>query len=156
MERKREIMRLSAIHDGIAVKSFRSQGGGEGMTIVSFLVACLAGMGVGSGGLFVIYLTLFSGMPQLEAQGLNLHFFIFATAAALLLHARTLVIPLRRLAYVCGVGSIGCAGGAALAQHMDGDSLRTVFAIVLIGTGAVTLFTGKSQKMQKFEKTLYK
>lgn len=126
------------------------------MTIASFLVAMLAGMGVGSGGLFIVYLTMLAGMPQLEAQGLNLHFFIFATAAALLLHAGTHPLPFRRLAYVCGVGSIGCALGAILAQNMRGGTLRTVFAIVLILTGLVTFFAKDKRKNEKFEKTIYK
>ena len=126
------------------------------MTFASFLVAMLAGMGVGSGGLFIVYLTVLSGMPQLEAQGLNLHFFIFATAAALLLHARTHPLPFRRLAYVSGVGSIGCVLGAMLAQNMRGGTLRTVFAIVLILTGLVTFFTKGKRKNENFEKTIYK
>ena len=129
------------------------------MTFASFLVACLAGMGVGSGGLFILYLTMLVGLPQIEAQGLNLHFFIFATAAALLLHAKTHPLPFLRLAYVCGVGSIGCAAGAYLAQQMHGGMLRIVFACLLIVTGAVTLFTGdrrKKEKNEKNEKTLYK
>ena len=126
------------------------------MTIASFLVAVLAGMGVGSGGLFIVYLTMLADMPQLEAQGLNLHFFIFATAAALLLHARTHPLPLGRLAYVCGVGSIGCTLGATLAQHMNGGTLRTVFAVVLIFTGLVSFFAKDTRKNENFEKTIYK
>ncbi len=126
------------------------------MTTAAFLVAMLAGMGVGSGGLFIVYLTMLAGVPQIAAQGLNLHFFIFATAAALLLHARTHPLPFRRLAYVCFVGSVGCGGGAYLAQNMSGGTLRTVFALVLILTGIVTLFTGQTAKKEKFEKTLYK
>ena len=126
------------------------------MTIASFLVAVLAGMGVGSGGLFIVYLTMLADMPQLEAQGLNLYFFIFATAAALLLHARTHPLPLGRLAYVCGVGSIGCVLGASLAQHMIGGTLRTFFAIVLLVTCLVYFFTKETRKNENFEKTIYK
>ena len=57
------------------------------MPFATFLVALLAGMGVGSGGLYVVYLTLFTEKNQLAAQGLNLYFFIFATGAALLVVA---------------------------------------------------------------------
>ena len=41
-------------------------------------VAVLSGMGVGSGGLLVVYLTLAAGMQQAPAQALNLFFFLFA------------------------------------------------------------------------------
>ena len=39
--------------------------------LASFSIAVLSGMGIGSGGLFVIYLTLVSSTPQLAAQGLD-------------------------------------------------------------------------------------
>ena len=59
------------------------------MAIASFLIALLTGMGVGSGGIFVVYLTLLHGVEQLAAQGLNLYFFIFSTAAASIIHLRS-------------------------------------------------------------------
>ena len=47
-----------------------------GLPFVTFAVALLSGMGVGSAGLLVTYLALVLGMPQLQAQGLNLLFFL--------------------------------------------------------------------------------
>ena len=121
------------------------------MTLAAFLIGILTGMGVGSGGLFIVYLTMLAGLPQLAAQGLNLHFFIFSTAAAMLIHARTAALPLRRLAYICAIGSFGCAGGAILAQNIGSGILRTVFAFVLILSGSISLFSSK-----KIKKPLYK
>jgi uncharacterized membrane protein YfcA len=46
--------------------------------IVSFVLAALSGIGVGGGGLFVIFLAIFTDTPQLIAQGMNLLFFIFS------------------------------------------------------------------------------
>ena len=93
------------------------------MPFATFLVALLAGMGVGSGGLYVVYLTLFAGRDQLSAQGLNLYFFIFAAAAALLLHTRTAPVRWRRLAVLCAVGAVGCAFGvwSVCADRGDGN-----------------------------------
>ena len=45
--------------------------------IVFFIIATLSGMGVGSAGLLVVWLTVFDSVPQLAAQGLNLFFFLF-------------------------------------------------------------------------------
>ena len=42
----------------------------------AFLIAILSGMGVGSAGLLVVYLTMVLGAPQLTAQGINLLFFL--------------------------------------------------------------------------------
>ena len=52
------------------------------IAIASFIIALLSGMGIGSGGLLVIYLTLLEKVPQLTAQGINLLFFIFASASS--------------------------------------------------------------------------
>lgn len=121
--------------------------------IASFIIALLTGMGIGSGGLFVVYLTVAEGVKQLTAQGLNLYFFIFSTATALIIHSRTRSLPFKRLGLICAAGSIGCAGGAYLAQNADASILRTLFAVLLILTGIISFV---AQKKKKFQKTLYK
>ena len=40
--------------------------------IAAFGIAVLSGMGVGGGGLFVLYLAFFTDLPQAVAQGNNL------------------------------------------------------------------------------------
>ena len=73
--------------------------------IISTAVAMLAGVGVGGGGLLVIYLTLAVTMPQLEAQGINLLFFIAASLGASilnLLQGRVKVKPLLPV-IICGI-----------------------------------------------------
>ena len=49
---------------------------------VTLIVALLAGLGVGSAGLFMTWLTLVEKVPQLTAQGINLIFFIFSSGSA--------------------------------------------------------------------------
>jgi len=116
--------------------------------IASFIIALLTGMGIGSGGLFVVYLTVAEGVKQLTAQGLNLYFFIFSTATALIIHSRTRNLPFKRLGIICAVGSIGCAGGAYLAQNADASILRTLFAVLLILTGVISFVAQKKKKFQ--------
>lgn len=123
--------------------------------IAAFIIALLTGMGVGSGGLFVVYLTIAESVPQLTAQGLNLYFFIFSTAAALIIHSRTRNLPFKRLFAICAIGSLGCAGGAYLAQNADAGLLRTLFAILLIISGGISLFSSLGKK-KNFQKSLYK
>lgn len=110
------------------------------MIFATFLIAVLCGMGVGSGGLFVVYLTMLLGYEQLAAQGLNLYFFVFATAFALIIHMRTRDLPIKRLIYLCGFGIIGCVFGAMLAQNISGGILKSIFAILLIASGLISFF----------------
>lgn len=96
-------------------------------------------MGLGSGGLFVVYLTVFAGYGQLAAQGLNLLFFILSTGAALFVHIKKQHLPIKRLIFVCGMGCVGCIAGAILAQRLSSDLLRNIFAILLIASGVISL-----------------
>lgn len=121
------------------------------MIFATFLISVLCGMGLGSGGLYIVYLTVFAGFEQLYAQGLNLYFFIFSTAAALLIHIKKQKLHPMRLIYICTLGSIGCIGGALIAQNLSNDVLRDIFAILLITSGCISLFS-KNEK-SSHEKT---
>ena len=114
------------------------------MIFATFIIAVLCGMGLGSGGLFIVFLTLITDYDQLTAQGLNLWFFIFSTASALIIHLKNSAFPTKRFLFVAAVGSLGCAAGAALAQGMDRGLLRVIFAILLIFSGIITFFQKKS------------
>ena len=111
------------------------------MIFATFLISVLCGMGLGSGGLYIVYLTVFTNTEQLQAQGLNLYFFIFSTAAALIIHIKKQKLHLRRLIYICTLGSIGCIGGALLAQDLGSNVLRNIFAILLIVSGVISLLS---------------
>ncbi len=110
-----------------------------GTLLVFLALAILSGLGVGSAGLPVIYLTLIEGLPQLQAQGISLVFFIFSSGAALLVHLlRT--PPLRAVFLLLPTGLVGAFLGSALAGMLPQALLRTIFAVFLIVTGAMGLF----------------
>ena len=46
------------------------------IAIVSFATGVFASLGLGGGMVLIIYLTVFVGMPQIQAQGINLIFFV--------------------------------------------------------------------------------
>ena len=56
--------------------------------LAGFGSAVLASMGMGGGSILILYLTLMAGVPQREAQGMNLLFFLPIGAASLWLHWR--------------------------------------------------------------------
>ena len=58
------------------------------VTAVAFLAGMAAAMGLGGGSFLIIYLTVFAGVSQQAAQGINLVFFIPAAACAVWLHTR--------------------------------------------------------------------
>ena len=117
------------------------------MTVIAALaIGLLSGMGVGSGGLLVIYLTLIEKMPQLTAQGANLLFFTFASASSLLVHM------LKRKFFILAVLIMGLAGvvgatiGSRIAPLLPALLLRKIFGGMLVISGVFSL---KRQKRPK-------
>ena len=115
----------------------------------TFIIAALCGMGVGSGGLFIVYLTVILGYGQLTAQGLNLYFFIFAAIGAAVMHLRVGKLPFRQLLFICFFGSIGCFLGAYLAQIISANLLKKIFAAFLIISGIISFFNTKNASAKK-------
>ena len=112
--------------------------------LLFFAMAALSGLGVGSAGLPVIYLTLAEGLPQLQAQGVSLIFFLFSSGAALLVHLlRT--PPLRTVWLLLPTALLGAWLGSSLALVLAHEFLRSIFAVFLMLTGALGLFR-KPQK----------
>lgn len=103
-------------------------------------IGILAGMGVGSGGLFILFLTEWLGLPQKEAQALNLAFFVLALGAALLVHLRRYPPPAALLVILLSFGMLGALGGAALATRLDAGVLRFLLGLFLTLSGALVLF----------------
>ena len=107
--------------------------------LIPFLVATLTGLGVGGGGLFVIYLALMTDTPQLLAQGMNLLFFLFSSSASLVVHVtqRTLYPTLILMLTVTGLG--GSLLGSFLAERVSAHLLRRAFGMMLVITGIFAL-----------------
>ncbi len=113
---------------------------------VTALLAILSGMGIGSGGLMVLYLTFFRDAPQLHAQGVNLLFFLFASAASMLIHLSRRRIRLFAVALMILSGLPCAALGARLALSLPHALMARLFGIFLILAGSIGLFSKKKQK----------
>ncbi len=121
------------------------------LLIACFICAVLSGLGVGSAGIFTLYLTLLAAYPQTEAQMLNLIFFLFSAGAALLLHIRERVIP-RRLTLVLILCAIpGTLLGSYLARTLNPAIVRKLFGGMLVLTGVPTLVRGKEKRKMRNE-----
>ncbi len=99
----------------------------------------LSGLGVGSAGLFVLYLTFVAGYAQTEAQAMNLVFFLLSAGAALLLHRRHRRIPGRLVVALALCAVPGALLGTYLARALDADLVRRLFGGMLIVTGVPVL-----------------
>ena len=50
--------------------------------IVGLVSGVVSGMGIGGGSILILYLTLFAGMAQQQAQGINLLYFLPTAASS--------------------------------------------------------------------------
>lgn len=107
--------------------------------IFGFAAAILSGLGVGSGGLLVIYLTLAENYEQITAQGLNLMFFLFSSGAAMLFHVLKRKINYSAVLFLVVFGLLGALLGTLLLKFLGGDIVKKIFGIMLIFSGVVTL-----------------
>ena len=113
--------------------------------IASFAIALLSGMGVGSGGLFVIWLTLAENTPQLTAQGLNLLFFIFSSGASLTVHLTKRKIAWGAVALLTLTGVGGALIGGYISGLINAAAMKKLFGAMLILSGLVSLMKKRGE-----------
>lgn len=107
--------------------------------MIDFLVSCgvalLSGLGVGSGGLLVVFLTEYRAVGQLFAQGVNLIFFIFSSGASTAVNLRARNICYGAVTVMSVGGTVGAIVGALVASMLDPDLLRIGFGVMLLVGG---------------------
>lgn len=116
--------------------------------VISLAIAILSGMGVGGGGLLVIYLTLFENTEQIIAQGTNLCFFIAAAIASTLYNIKKKRIAWRITLILSLFGSICSLFGSQLAGEINPDMLRKIFGGMLAFGGISSLLSSFGKKKQ--------
>ena len=95
----------------------------------------LSGMGVGGGTLLMIWMTVFAGLDQQRAGGINLLYFLPVSAAATACAGRAGLVD-RRSFWRCAIPGVCAAIPAALiACAAAPGALRRVFGAVLIAAG---------------------
>ena len=116
---------------------------------VSLLIAAMCGLGVGSGGLFMVYLTLVLSIPQLTAQGINLVFFVFCSGASLLWHYSRRAVDPKLLLPLSAAGAVGAFFGSELAAVTEPQMLQRCFGIFLTLTGVISLLRSLRSRTKK-------
>lgn len=114
--------------------------------LAGILSGAAGAMGLGGGGVLLIYLTVFAGMEQLAAQGVNLLFFLPCALLALILYTGKKMIRWKAALPCAAFGLIGALAGSFLAGHLGGDTLSRIFAVGLILLGLKEFFKKESPK----------
>ena len=115
-----------------------------GAVAAGLLTGVLSGFGIGGGSLLLLYLTLFAGVGQYQAGGINLLYFIACAPAALWSHIKNGLVEGRAAGWCVLAGVATSVAAALLAARMDTDGLRRLFGVFLLYVGAKELFSRRA------------
>lgn len=105
----------------------------------------LSAWGIGGGTLLLLCMTLFLGVEQAEAQGINLLYFLPTAGASLLFHRRNGYLDGRVLKSAIPLGTLCALLTALLSSSMDISILRKPFGLFLAYAGLSMLLSRKRQ-----------
>lgn len=116
--------------------------------IVGFFSGVTASLGLGGGFVLLLYLTAIQGMDQLQAQGINLLFFLPIAALSLIIHIKNKLIDKQPLlpCILCGV--VGVLAGSSIAFWIPTNLLSKIFAVFILIIGCKELFFPKKDDVK--------
>lgn len=113
------------------------------LMLIGFLSGIISGMGIGGGAILIPSLVLFMGIPQIEAQGVNLVVFIPIGLVALMTHKKEGNIDHKYNKKIIIGGIIGGIIGSIIAFKLEQDNLRRYFGFFLLIIGIYEFFKKK-------------
>lgn len=118
-------------------------------SVAGIMSGILASMGLGGGGILIIYLTIFAGIEQTVAQGINLVFFIPISIVAIIIYYKKKLISWKIAITASISGVIGAISGALLSSAIDSSILSKIFGGLLFVIGLNQLFSRKKPKSKQ-------
>ena len=126
--------------------------GGEVSVVSDYLLPFLCGLGagilsawgVGGGTLLLLVMTLFLGVEQRSAQGINLLFFLPTAASALWCHYKGGFLDKPTLKAAVPFAVAAALAGAWMATTLDTGALRKPFGIYLLLSAAGLVWPKKA------------
>lgn len=120
-----------------------------GIAISGILSGIAASLGLGGGTVLLIYLTAILSCGQMQAQGINLIFFIPIAVISIILHAKSKLIKWK-IAFATAIsGIIGAIAGWYVSGLIENQWLSKIFAGLLLILGIRELFSKKQPKNPK-------
>lgn len=121
--------------------------------LAAFLAGIFSSMGMGGGGILIIYFSIFTTIPQITAQGINVLFFIPIAAFSVIVYHIKGLIEWKTALPFAALGVLSSFAGSYIATLIDGNILSKMFGILLLLMGVRQLFSkNKSKSQTKTEK----
>ena len=114
--------------------------------LCGFGAGVLSAWGVGGGTLLLLVMTLFLGVEQRAAQGINLLFFLPTAASALFCHAKGGFLDTPTLKAAVPAAVLAALLGAWAATALNAELLRRPFGFYLLYSGFSLILPRKQKK----------
>lgn len=111
--------------------------------LFGFGTGILSSWGVGGGTLLLLCMTLFLGVEQTAAQGINLLYFLPTAAVSLLVHGKNGYLDKQALRRLIPLGTLSAASAAFAATMVDITTFRKPFGVFLLAAAASMLIRKK-------------
>lgn len=95
----------------------------------------IGAMGMGGGGVLLIYLSLFKALEQKTAQGINLAFFIPIGIVSLIIHSKHHMVKWKTAFVLLSTGIIGVLCGSFVLTLISNYILKKIFGVFLLIIG---------------------
>ncbi|MGN1163008.1 MAG: sulfite exporter TauE/SafE family protein [Christensenellales bacterium] len=102
------------------------------LILIGLISGIISGMGLGGGTIMIPALTIFLGIPQTVAQGINLLAFIPSAIVAIIIHSKNGFIRTKNILWIILPGLIFSVVGASLTNYIPRNIVRIVFGCFLI------------------------
>lgn len=120
--------------------------------LLSFLcglgASVISAWGVGGGTLLLLVMTLFLGVDQRTAQGINLLFFLPTAVSALVCHAKGGYLDKPTLKAAVPAAVAAALIGAWISTAVDVEILRRPFGVYLLASGVSLIWPQKKQEQE--------
>ncbi len=111
-----------------------------------FLSGIISGMGIGGGMILIPALVFFLLLPQVEAQAINLWYFLPTAIIAIVLHAKNKNIELKKAAWIIAAGLPSAMLGAYCATWISRALLGKLFGVFIGIFGFKEVYDGFTNK----------
>ena len=114
--------------------------------LVSVGAGIAASMGLGGGFVLLVYLSAVAGIAQMEAQWINLLFFVPIAGFSLWMHCKNKLVETKAVWPMAAGGAAGAVAGVFLAGMAGDAALTRIFAVFLLAAGCREFFAAGKKK----------
>ena len=102
------------------------------LILIGLFSGVISGMGLGGGTIMIPALTIFLGIPQTVAQGINLLAFIPTAIVAIIIHSKNGFIRTKDILWIILPGVLFSVVGASITNYIPRNIVRIIFGVFLI------------------------